>query len=135
VYPREIYKEALFINATAVMLSHNHPSGDLQPSPQDMDITNRIKLGMELMGLTLYDHIIVGGDKAVSLEEMGKLSTKKTFKDLGKAALPLSENTRKPGQKPKPVSIMEKLALAKEQVNRESKAAAPQKVNNNRGSR
>ena len=135
VYPREIYKEALFINAAAVMLAHNHPSGDLQPSPQDIDITHRIKMGMELMGLQLYDHIIVGGDKAVSLVDMGKISEKKTFKDLGKVALPIHENTKANRQAVKPARIMEQLAQAEAQIFNEPKTNAPQNRKYDRGDR
>jgi len=135
VYPREIYKEALFINAAAVMLSHNHPSGDLQPSPQDIDITNRIKMGMELMGLTMYDHIIVGGDKAVSLIDMGKIPDRKTFKDLGKTALPIREAAKNTNQAAKPPRIKDQLALAEKQVSRNTQMTTPRKHKHDRGDR
>ena len=90
IYPREIYKEALFINAASVMLAHNHPSGNLKPSKQDIEITQSIKLGMELLELTLNDHIIVSGDRAVSLFEMGEFPDEKAYKDPKKAAMPIN---------------------------------------------
>ena len=104
VYPREIIKEALFLNARGVMLSHNHPSGDLEPSLQDIAITVRIKQGMETMGLGLFDHIIVGGDKAVSLSNMGKIPDKTLLTGLSKAGIPLSENRKEYGQPTEPKS-------------------------------
>jgi len=134
VYPREIYKEALFINAAAVIISHNHPSGDLHASAQDIEITQRIKQGMELMGLQMYDHIVVGGDKAVSLVDNGQL-TNRTFKDIGKAALPINENEKKPVKAAKPPSIKQQLAQAEKLLSGERDKTAPQKGNNDRGDR
>ncbi len=61
-HPREILKSAILSNATAIMLIHNHPSGNLTPSKDDTMITDRmLKLG-ELIGIPILDHIIVGGD-------------------------------------------------------------------------
>lgn len=62
VYPREIAKHALLSGATAIILAHNHPSGDLTPSGADRDITRRVKDAMELLQIRLHDHFIVGDD-------------------------------------------------------------------------
>jgi DNA repair protein RadC len=59
VYPREIFKRALELNALAIIISHNHPSGSLTPSKQDVALTKQIKDGAELMQMRLIDHIIV----------------------------------------------------------------------------
>ncbi|MGH1423789.1 MAG: RadC family protein [Pseudooceanicola sp.] len=60
VYPREIVKRALEINASALILVHNHPSGDPSPSDADIDMTQQIKRAAEALGLTIHDHIIIG---------------------------------------------------------------------------
>lgn len=61
VYPREIVKAALMCNATALIISHNHPTGNTGPSQQDIEITKRIKAACELVELRLLDHLIVSG--------------------------------------------------------------------------
>ena len=60
VYPREVVRFALKANAAALVLAHNHPSGNLNPSKDDIHITQRIKKAVELIDLVLHDHIIVG---------------------------------------------------------------------------
>lgn len=72
VYPREIVKAALEQNAAAVILAHNHPSGDPDPSAADIRITHRIKEALELIDVQVLDHIIVGRN-ALSLAERGML--------------------------------------------------------------
>lgn len=69
IYPREILKRSLALDATALILAHNHPSGDPQPSEGDIEATLRlIKAGKEL-GLTVHDHIIVGREGWISLRD------------------------------------------------------------------
>lgn len=63
VYPREVIKQALESNAGAVVLAHNHPSGNLNPSKDDINITKRIKNAAELVDIALHDHIIVAYGK------------------------------------------------------------------------
>lgn len=60
VYPREVVKRALDLQASAIILVHNHPSGDPQPSRADMDMTRRIEDAARPLGVALHDHIIVG---------------------------------------------------------------------------
>jgi DNA repair protein RadC len=69
VHPREVFKVALLANARAVIVGHNHPSGDPTPSPDDIALTERLISAGELIGIALVDHLIVAGDRYVSLRE------------------------------------------------------------------
>ena len=71
VYPREVVKEALAVNAAAVILAHNHPSGVAEPSQADERITRRLKSALELVDIRLLDHLIIGDGKATSLASRG----------------------------------------------------------------
>jgi DNA repair protein RadC len=73
VYPREVVKEALSVNAAAVILAHNHPSGVAEPSQADERITQRLKSALELVDIRLLDHLIVGEGAATSLASRGLL--------------------------------------------------------------
>ena len=68
VYPREVIKRALELSASALVLIHNHPSGDPTPSRADIDMTKRIIDLAEPMGITVHDHIIIAGGSHVSLK-------------------------------------------------------------------
>ncbi|MEH6466852.1 MAG: DNA repair protein RadC [Porticoccus sp.] len=72
IYPREIVKAALYANAAAVILAHNHPSGQPEPSSSDKRITERIKDALALLDIRVLDHIIVG-DSCYSFAESGEL--------------------------------------------------------------
>ncbi len=71
VYPREVVKRALELHATAIILVHNHPSGDPQPSRADIDMTREIKTAAEALGIALHDHIIVGNGRWFSFRREG----------------------------------------------------------------
>jgi DNA repair protein RadC len=71
VYPREVVKEALAVNAAAVILAHNHPSGVAEPSQADERITRRLKAALELVDIRLLDHLIIGDGRATSLASRG----------------------------------------------------------------
>ena len=71
VYPREVVKEALAVNAAAVILAHNHPSGVAEPSQADEHITRRLKAALELVDIRLLDHLIIGDGSATSLAGRG----------------------------------------------------------------
>jgi len=71
VHPREVVKCALRHNATAVILSHNHPSGVAEPSQADEIITTRLRDALALVDIRVLDHFIVGGDSSCSLAERG----------------------------------------------------------------
>ena len=72
VHPREVVKEALARNAAAVILVHNHPSGVAEPSQTDLRITRRLKAALDLVGVTIVDHIIVS-ESIASFVELGIL--------------------------------------------------------------
>lgn len=73
VYSREVVKEALAVNAAAVILAHNHPSGVAEPSQADERITRRLKAALELVDIRLLDHLIIGDGKATSMANRGLL--------------------------------------------------------------
>ncbi len=71
VYPREVLRRALEVGASAMILAHNHPSGDPTPSRQDLDMTRTVAEGAKALGLNVWDHMIVGRDKILSLKSEG----------------------------------------------------------------
>ena len=73
VYPREIVKRSLELSATAVILVHNHPSGDPTPSRADIDMTRQIAAVAKPLGIAVHDHIIVGRDGHASLKGLGMI--------------------------------------------------------------
>ncbi len=74
ITPREIFMEALKYHAVAVVLVHNHPSGDPTPSECDREITERVYTSGELLGVKLLDHIVIGDQKYISFREQGMLA-------------------------------------------------------------
>ncbi len=73
VYPREIMKRALELNASALILVHNHPSGDPSPSQADITLTQQIVDGAKPLGLTIHDHLIIGKSRELSFRSEGLL--------------------------------------------------------------
>lgn len=73
VHPREVLKNALQHNASAIIIAHNHPSGDTEPSRADIEITKRLKEGLNFVEIRLLDHIIVGSGEGYSFAERGTL--------------------------------------------------------------
>lgn len=71
VHPREVFKTALLSSAAAIILVHNHPTGDPSPSSEDIAITRRLKEAGELLGIRVLDHIIIGTDGTCSFVERG----------------------------------------------------------------
>lgn len=71
--PREVFRDALLANATAVVLAHNHPSGDPEPSVDDHAVTRRLYAAGDLVGVDLLDHLVVAGTRWVSLARRGTL--------------------------------------------------------------
>lgn len=70
IYPRKVIKRALDLGASAIIMVHNHPSGDPMPSRADIDVTRKIQEAGALLGIKLHDHIIVGQGRHVSLKAM-----------------------------------------------------------------
>ena len=73
VYPREVVKRALELNASALILVHNHPSGDPTPSAADIDMTAKVRDACDALGITLHDHIILGKQAEASFRSLGYL--------------------------------------------------------------
>lgn len=73
VHPREVFSPAVRESAAAIILVHNHPSGDPAPSREDREITRRLKEAGELMGVSVLDHIIIGDGSFVSFSALGML--------------------------------------------------------------
>lgn len=71
VYPREVIKRGLELNASALILVHNHPSGDPSPSEADIAMTDQIRMAAEVMGIVLHDHLIIGKSRELSFRAEG----------------------------------------------------------------
>ena len=71
VYPREVVKRALQLNASALILVHNHPSGDPTPSPEDISMTAQVERAAQALGITLHGHLIVGKSTELSFRAAG----------------------------------------------------------------
>ncbi len=73
VHPREVFSPAIEKRAAAIIILHNHPSGDTTPSKQDLDITKRLAEVGQVVGINVLDHIIVGGNSYLSFADDGLL--------------------------------------------------------------
>ena len=73
VHPREVFKTSLITSAAALLLVHNHPTGDPTPSSEDIAITRRLKEAGEIIGIKVLDHVIVGTEGYLSFVERGLL--------------------------------------------------------------
>jgi DNA repair protein RadC len=73
VHPREVWRSALNLCAAGVVFVHNHPSGDPAPSPEDQDITRRLKESGDVLGIRVLDHVVLGQDRCFSFSEKGLL--------------------------------------------------------------
>lgn len=73
VYPREVVKRALELQASALILVHNHPSGDPTPSRADIEMTQEVKLAAQALGIVLHDHVVIGNGRQLSFRRQGLL--------------------------------------------------------------
>jgi DNA repair protein RadC len=73
VYPREVVKRALELNATAIIMVHNHPSGDVTPSRADIEMTKQVREAAKAVGIALHDHLVIGRGKHASFRSLGLL--------------------------------------------------------------
>ncbi len=73
VHPRETFREAIVASASAIILAHNHPSGDSAPSREDLELTRRLTEAGRLLGIPVLDHLIIAGRRSLSLREAGFL--------------------------------------------------------------
>lgn len=74
VHPREVFKRAILSNASAILIAHNHPSNDLTPSNDDINITKQLKSAGDIIGIKVLDHLIIGEGKFYSFKEHGQMS-------------------------------------------------------------
>jgi DNA repair protein RadC len=70
VNAREVFQKALLANAVSIILMHNHPSGDVTPSKEDVDVTKKLTEAGKILGVQVLDHLIIG-DSWISLKEKG----------------------------------------------------------------
>ncbi|MBI3446574.1 MAG: hypothetical protein HY055_14750, partial [Magnetospirillum sp.] len=73
LYPREVVKRALALHASAIIMVHNHPSGDPKPSRTDIDMTRSVKDALAAVGIAIHDHVIIGRTGHASFKSMGLL--------------------------------------------------------------
>lgn len=73
VYPREVMKRALILNASALIVAHNHPSGDPKPSREDIETTRELKAAANALEVELHDHVVIGHGKHASFRSLGLL--------------------------------------------------------------
>jgi DNA repair protein RadC len=73
VHPREVFKTALCNNAASIICFHNHPSGQCDPSPEDIGVTQQLSKAGQLLGIKVLDHIIIGEGSYISLNERGHM--------------------------------------------------------------
>ena len=74
IHPREVFVRAIKDHAGGIIVCHNHPSGNLDPSPEDRDVTHRLYQAGELLGIPVLDHLVISKSGFVSLKELGMLS-------------------------------------------------------------
>ena len=74
VHPREVFRAAIMLGAVSIILAHNHPSGDPEPSDEDVQITKRMVEAGRLLGIPVADHIILGSPRAFSFKGEGVLT-------------------------------------------------------------
>ncbi len=73
VHPREVFKDAITASAAAILVAHNHPSGDPTPSPEDRQVTARLVEAGKIIGIEVLDHLVLGDGRWVSLKERGMM--------------------------------------------------------------
>ena len=73
VHPREVFREAIMAGAAAIVLFHNHPSGDPSPSRDDLSLTRRLMTAGDLIGIDVIDHVVLADSRFTSMKELGKV--------------------------------------------------------------
>lgn len=73
VHPRELFQRAILANSASIILSHNHPSGDPTPSPEDVSLTRKLCEAGKILDIIVLDHVIIGDNRFISLKERGVL--------------------------------------------------------------
>jgi DNA repair protein RadC len=96
--PREVFRDALLHGAGAIVIAHNHPSSDPEPSRDDERITRRLGQAGEILGVEVLDHLVIGQERWVSLARRGALLNRGTvadFRDERPDALPVRNGLRR----------------------------------------
>ena len=99
VHPRELFKEAIGACAAAVIVAHNHPSGDPSPSEHDMELTKRLVEAGELLGIEVLDHLILGREGTVSLRAAGLFGRSSASRNFFNRQAKGRDTRRQPAQK------------------------------------
>lgn len=73
VHPREVFEPAVSLHASSIIVAHNHPSGNLEPSAEDREVTDRLNRAGKILGIRLLDHVIVTKDSFVSMKDRGTI--------------------------------------------------------------
>lgn len=73
IHPREVFRGAILTNSAAILLAHNHPSGDPAPSPEDRSVTRQLVRAGEILGIRVLDHVILGDERYFSFMEEGQM--------------------------------------------------------------
>jgi len=68
ITPREVFKRAILHNAVSVILAHNHPSGNPEPSREDIEVTKKLIKSGKMIGITVFDHLVIGDNRFISLK-------------------------------------------------------------------
>lgn len=72
IHPREVFRTAILANASGIILAHNHPSGNPEPSPEDRDVTRQLAEAGKIVGIPVIDHLIVTPERYYSFQEHGE---------------------------------------------------------------
>ena len=73
VHPREVFQPALERGAVAIIVAHNHPSGSLEPTSADVEVTEQLEAAGQILGIELLDHLIISGDRYISIRETSNI--------------------------------------------------------------
>ena len=107
VHPREVFKAAIHNGSAAIIVAHNHPSGDPAPSAEDRGMTARLMSAGELLGIKVLDHIIVGENRYYSFCESSEIFTQRTGVPVAKKSGDVKRMSRKKSQeKTKPKQML-----------------------------
>ena len=86
VRPAEVFRAAVVESVPAIIIAHNHPSGDPNPSPEDILITRKLKQAADLLDIELLDHVVIGGKNHVSLKSRGYMTRLEAHQKTGRRA-------------------------------------------------
>jgi len=122
VHPREVFRNAIINKANSVILCHNHPSGDINPSAEDITITRRLKETGEILGISVLDHLIING---INQNKMYSFKEKGVLEQVGDYIISNSDGIAvKEDKKEKKISVVEQLKN-QSTISKEKQKTAP----------